>query len=1014
MPPTKTARGATALLACLLTASLTLPVLTRAAHADGVADEAELQFQRGADAYRKGDFTGALEHFLASNRLARNRNVMFNIARAYEQLQRFPDAYRYYVDALDGEDDAATRKTVEAAIGRVTPMVAVIAVETTPPGATIYIDRKDLGSVGTTPTRLGLAAGHYVILVELAGYEPASSRPLDVTVGSTTKLALPLRRVIGSVRIEGEAGTAVRVDDDTAAPSCQSPCQLDLPPGVHTLYFGRAGFASQPRTVHVVAHETLAVKASLSPLTGSVLVAADEPNALVEIDGKPVGFAPSVVPNVAVGKRTVRISLHGYVPVEREVVVEADRQVDLRDVVLLPIRQIAAASRSEESVDDAPASVTVLSAQELEAFGYPTLLEALRGVRGFALSYDSTYGNASVRGLGRSNDFSNRLLVLGDGAVLNEDILYQPFIHYDGRVDLGDVERVEIVRGPGSVLYGTGAVSGVINLVTRGRDEPTHVDVGISSADDAVARGRAAFTLRLGKDSGLWASLAGAHSQGRTVELGFVDEGATRETPHPVHDFDRFDAWTFAGRFWHRDLTLQWFYTWRHLIIPTGGYESEFDRPENTYDDRRGLAELRYEPHLGAHAQLLARAYFNTSYFGSDFLYEGTTDPEGMPVTPFDQIIKEVYKGTWGGAELRAIIDATRNFRLSVGGEVARHFQVELHSDQGEVDGSSTNLLDVSAPYTVLAGYASLEWRIVPALKLVAGARIDRWDLSQDALGFTGRPLTADFNSINPRVALIWHASSSDIVKLMGGRAFRAPSTYEYFYTDGFYTQATSDCCSTKPLAPETVYSAEVENIYRFDRDWALIGSAYGIYAKDIIETVPVPPEVVQMYDWPDGIFYYKNSKVGQQVLGGDVELRREWRGGSMLSASYGFQSSRYTRSPHENSEDYLPEKRVPNQPSHLASLRAVVPLVANAMSGGVRLSLEGPRRIALDSTDETSAAVIADVVLSGTMVRQSVRWSAGVYNLFDWRYALPAEPYASRVMPQLGRSLMLSLTLSR
>ncbi len=999
-------------LALALTGALTLPG-PRALHADGVADEAELHFQRGADAYRKADFLGALEHFLASNRLVPNRNVMFNIARAYEQLGRFPDAYRYYVDALTGEDDAATRRTVEDAIARISPKVAVITVETTPPGATIYLGRKDLGSVGTTPTRLGLAAGRYTILAELPGHEPAASAPLDVVSGSATTLTLALVRVVGRVKIAGEPGTDVRVDDDGGARACQSPCELDLPPGPHTLYFGRAGFASAPRRVNVVSHETVTVRASLAPLTGSVLVAADEPNALIEIDGKPVGFSPAVVPSVPVGRRRVRVSLRGYQAVEREIDVVADRQVDVRDVVLLPLREVAAASRNVESVDDAPASVTVITAQELEAFGYPTLLEALRGVRGFAVSYDSTYGNASVRGLGRQNDFSNRLLVLSDGAVLNENILYQPFIHYDGRVDLADVERIEIVRGPGSVLYGTGAVSGVVNLVTRGRDEPTRLDLGISTADDAVARGRASFQLRLGAHTGMWASLAGAHSQGRTVTLDFDADGDGEPEPNPARDFDRFDAWTAAGRLWHESLTLQWFYSWRHVAIPTGAYGSLYDRADNSYDDRRGLVELRFEPKLGQRAQLLGRAYLNTSSFGSDFIYEGVADDGGMEVT-FEQLFHEDYEGRWGGVELRGILNAGESLSLSLGGEVARHFTAEMESTQSELDGTGTSVLSVAAPYTVLAGYASFEWRMHPRLRLVAGLRVDRWDLSQDARGFTGRALTEDFTSANPRVALVWRASPTDIVKVMAGRAFRAPSTYEYFYHDGFYTQATSDCCSEQPLQPEAVYSAEVEVIHRFDHDWALIGSAYGLDARAIIETVPVPEDVRLAYDWPEDIFYYRNSAVAQRVFGGDLEVRREWRGGFMMAAQYGFQSSRYAGSPERNSADFLPARRVPNQPSHLASFRAVVPIVPSALSGAVRVTFEGPRRIDLDTTLETEAAVVADVVLSGNLVQKGVRWSAGIYNLFDWRYALPATPYASSVMPQVGRSLLLSLSVSR
>src|SRR5262245_8576926 len=79
----------------------------RPAAADGVADEAELHFQLGAASYQKGEYTDALEHFLASNRLVPNRRVVFNIAHTYEQMKKYADAHRYYVDALAGETDPA-------------------------------------------------------------------------------------------------------------------------------------------------------------------------------------------------------------------------------------------------------------------------------------------------------------------------------------------------------------------------------------------------------------------------------------------------------------------------------------------------------------------------------------------------------------------------------------------------------------------------------------------------------------------------------------------------------------------------------------------------------------------------------------------------------------------------------------------------------------------------------------------------------------------------------------------
>ncbi|MFO0630098.1 MAG: hypothetical protein U0325_31345 [Polyangiales bacterium] len=142
----------TALLAALAAAG--------AARADDVADEADLHFELGAERYRARDFRGALEHFLASNRLVHNRNVLYNIARSYEQLARYPDAHRYYSQALDDERDPAARQAIEAALERIAPNVAVLQVTSDPPGATVYIDRRDLGPRGTAPRFARLRAGH--------------------------------------------------------------------------------------------------------------------------------------------------------------------------------------------------------------------------------------------------------------------------------------------------------------------------------------------------------------------------------------------------------------------------------------------------------------------------------------------------------------------------------------------------------------------------------------------------------------------------------------------------------------------------------------------------------------------------------------------------------------------------------------------------------------------------------------------------------------------------------------
>jgi outer membrane receptor for ferrienterochelin and colicins len=992
----------------LLVAAL-LAVLTPQAWADGEADEAELHFQRGAESYRKGDYVDALQHFLASNRLSPNRNVQFNIARAFEQLNRFPEAYRYYVGALEGETDARIKKDVEEAIGRVSPRVAVVEVTTTPPGATIYLDRKDLGSVGTSPDRLGVPGGTYTVIAEMQGYEPARSGRLRVSTGSRTPVKLELVRIVGKVQIGGQDGLEVHVGDEAAPPVCKTPCDVDLPPGTYVLYFTSVEAVSiAPRQVQVVAKKTVSVTASVERLTGSLVVSADEPNALVEVDGKPMGFTPAVIPAITVGKRRVRVSLRGYRPFETEVDVQYQKQVDLRNVRLTPLREVAAASRRTEQIEDAPASVTIITSQELRAFEYPTIMEALRGVRGVAITYDSIYGNAAVRGLGQPNDYNNRLLVLNDGAVLNENILYQPFIHYDGRTDLGDVDRIEIVRGPGSVLYGTGAVSGVVNLVHRPRDEPDSVEVSVSSYDNSVARVRGSFKTSLAPDAGVWASVSAARSDGREAMLRFDADGDGREEANRIDSFDRFRSYSTSARAWYKALSVQGFATLRNVSIPTGSFGTIINRPENQYDDGRVLGEIKFEPRLSDKVELLARVYGNFGYFDLEYLYEAEEDTPGGPV-PWEQPYFETYKGAWGGGEIRLVAEPIPALRLTGGTEVAHHFQVEMKTGQNEFDGSETPILDLDAPYTVFAGYGLAEWRAHPKVLLSAGVRADLWDLSQEATSLdTGDAVAEDFTSINPRAAVIVKATPNDIVKLMAGRAFRAPSTYEYFYTDNGTTQVTSDCCGTT-LEPETVYSGEIEYTHRFNEDWSALGAGHMLLAQNVIETVLVPEEIVMDNGWEEGTAYYRNSTVDQTVIGADLEVRREWRGGAFMTAQYGVLDARYEDPP-------VPDEssRVPNAPAHFFSFRGVVPIVPSLIAGGVRTTVEAPRRIDVSSDADTRTAVVSDIVVSGQVASYDMRYAVGVYNVFNWQYALPASPYASTLMPQAGRSFMFNLTLVR
>lgn len=343
----------------------------------------------------------------------------------------------------------------------------------------------------------------------------------------------------------------------------------------------------------MAARDTRLVTLALTPVTGSVVVSADERDALVEIDGWPVGFTPAVV-DAQVGRRRVCVSLRaGFRTIEQTVSVTEGAQTRL-DLALRQVEEVTAASRAAEAVEDAPSSVSIISGAELRAMAYPTVTEALRGTRGVFLSDDRNYPTVGFRGFGRPGDYGNRVLVLLDGAPMNDSWLNSAYLGYDLRTDLEDLARIEVVRGPGSVLYGTGAFSGVVNLVSRGREEPTGVEGTLSTNQEGVARARAMGRYRANAHSGVWASVSGARSPGRDIALPALAGPGFDGTARGV---DGFENGSLGPGVVPRALDA---------MVPSFKKEGRPRRrvrhrsgARRTYPaDTRGLLELRFDPRL--------------------------------------------------------------------------------------------------------------------------------------------------------------------------------------------------------------------------------------------------------------------------------------------------------------------------------------------------------------------------------------------------------------------------------
>jgi outer membrane receptor protein involved in Fe transport len=979
-----------------------------AARADSMADEADFRFQRAAKLYRQGKVEEALGEFLASNRLVRNRNVIFNIARSFEVLKHYNEAYRWYTEILADDMPEADRKELAAAMKRLQPSLALLRVQSQPPGATVYVDRKDLGARGQTPVVLALPAGAAQVMVELPGFRPVQART-QLTIGQTVELNPALELIYGAVALEGEPpGFEVRVDDGPALALQMGSAQVV--PGRHVLTISAPGHASQQISVEVAPGGVTPVKFKLSPLpppAGVLVVRANLDGALVRIDGKEAGFTPGVIDNVAQGAHRVEILAEGREPVVQQVYLSQNQRSFLDARLPYAMPRVVAAEKELTRAQDAPASVTVISAEEIRGFGYTTLTEALRPVRGLYTNYDRQYETLGVRGFSSPGTFNSRILVLSDGHITNDGAIGQGYVGHDFDVDLSQVERIEVVRGPGSVLYGSAAFFAVINVVHRTPAIGFHGEAGGMAGTLGENSGHAIFSAAR-EDAWAWARAGALDMSGETAFISPLDSAVARNLD--AERAGHVDLRARAG-----ELSLAASFNSRRKTLPTGAYLTIFGAPNTYVRDQRGFVEAQYNHAFVSGLALDARASYDGLRYNGSWQYIGR---------PLGVLGSDSNTVDWLTGELRLRLPAMAGHRIFVGGELQDRWRVYLNAvvPRDLTGRNATHFSnyddglgapDANAPNAelVMSAYAGDDWRISSRAQLDVAVRVDKY-LDNYPANSGIKQLSA---VVNPRVALLLQPYDSGHSKLIFGRAFRNPGFYERYFNDGGVSQVAPD--PSNPLRPEVVYTGELEHTHQFSDELSLIAAAYLSEMRNLIRVgSPAGNDVISQY---------QNRPFKVHAAGGEVELRWQAGPGWLFSGWYSYSVVR------DDGEDdghgniiaeygFLRGRVVPNSPAHTGAVRALFPVVAQTLSFSTELTWCGPRH-AIRNDDGTDGAELGETLfwnvgLSGEFVPWRLRYGAFVYNVLNQRPSLPAGPevvFPNHAIPQYGRMLRLMLSAS-
>ena len=605
------------------------------------------------------------------------------------------------------------------------------------------------------------------------------------------------------------------------------------------------------------------------------------------------------------------------------------------------------ASKYEQKQTEVAAAVSVITRQDIRTFGWRTLDEALASLPGIHLTNDRQYTYIGTRGFGLPGDYNTRVLVAIDGNRVNEPTYDAGPMGRQLPLDMGLVERIEFLPGPGGAVYGQNAMFGVVNIITRTGADVDGVEFAAAYQSPQGTRdGRASWGQRFANGIDVLLAASFMHSRGENRFFEFGDSGISG-TARRLDTEDDKELFASATRdAWSAEIV----YGDRSKGDPTGAYRSDPLARGQYQDDRYALAQLQYQDALrDGTLQLSGRIFGGQQRYRSRLDYG---DSISFPAT-----------SEWRGAELRLVSTALTEHKLLLGLEGQDNARID-QSVLSEAD-PSNNIAIRGSGYRV-GLYAQDEWQFAGAWALTLGMRVDR----NDTAG----------TDVSPRAALIWQANAATTLKALYGRAHRAPNAFEHDYADNVAQVANS------ALGGETIDTLELVADYSAAPDLHVHASLYHWRMRGLI-TLGNDPD--------SGLTQYQSGGT-VDARGVEVAVDKTWDWGGRLRSSLSYQQPRAEHG-----------KQLVNSPALLGKLNFSTALPIAGLRMAYELRYDSARRTLAGR--HLDGYPLSNLRLDATGWIDGLELSLQARNLFDQHYAQPAaDSNWQDALAQDGRSVML------
>ncbi len=651
---------------------------------------------------------------------------------------------------------------------------------------------------------------------------------------------------------------------------------------------------------------------------------------------------------------------------------------------------VSIATGSEQSLSRAPAVATVITAQDIEAMGASNLDQVLETVPGLHVSNSSLRSSSIYLIRGIYTDHNPQVLMLVNGVPITQ--LYQGDRGWHLNLPVSDIARLEVIRGPGSAVYGADAFAGVINVITKKSQDISGTEIrgevgSFGTAQTSLLHGGEyggfdlSFYIDYFKVDGDDSRIIESDAQS-VFDSAFGSNASFAPGPMDTREEKLDIRLELEKNFWH---FRAW--NWRRKDMGLGAGLAQAIDQKGGADIDNYLIDLTYHnPNISQYLDFKSvLSYMDINFESEQKLFPpGTILPIGSdgninPIEPVGLVsFPDGFIGNPSFFENHARLDLSlfytgmenHRFRLGAGIAKAKLSAKEAKNfGPGVIDGTLPTvdgiLTDVTNTTNIYIEdhnrtlyYISLqdEWYFTKDWDITAGVRFDNY---------------SDFGStVNPRAALVWHPEYNLTTKLLYGRAFRAPAFDELFVQNNPVIRGNSE------LAPETIDSFELAFDYQPTFDIRTTLNLFKYEIDDLIEFVSTGGTVL------------KADNVGQRE-GYGLEWEVDWHVMRVLDmkANYSFQKS----------EDLRNGTNVGHAPTHQVYIQADWRFLPR-WSLNSQVNWVGSRkRVAGDPRSEIDDYTIVDLMISRNELLENWDFAFIVRNLFDdnAREPSPAEPAA-------------------